>query len=67
VIPRKKRKVRLHLKENAPSVEGFFTGFWAGHYTVELPALIASPDSRIELDSQRARIPKHQVILMEEL
>jgi len=66
VIRRRKRRVRLHLVNNEPSVEGIFVGFWASHYVVAVPSIVTAQKS-VELEGPRVRVHKHQVLLMEDL
>lgn len=65
MIPRQRRKVRLHLVHNEPSIEGFFVGFWAKHYILELPEVLAKIDERQPIG--RAKVPREKVLILEEI
>jgi len=64
---RRKRMVRLHLRGDLPSIEGIFTGFWAGHYVIRTPSVVASEQQTLALDGQDARVPKEQVMFVQVL
>lgn len=63
--------VRLLMKDdNAPSVEGFFTGFWAGHYVIRVPktiTLVAGETATDSLDCVDLTVPRENVFAMQRL
>jgi hypothetical protein len=66
----KRRKVRLHLEGNAPSLDGVLVGWprWhAGHYVVKTPALVESEDRSVSLDGRAVWVPKERVLFCQEL
>lgn len=46
----RKRLVRLHMLDAAPSVEGVLTKIWRGHYVVAAPKVLEEPGVTHELD-----------------
>jgi hypothetical protein len=67
IVPRRKRRVRIHyLRDSAPSIEGVFKGFWAGHYIIAVPQIVNGSDP-IRFEGPSVRIHKSQVSLMEDL
>ncbi len=66
-MPRRKRQVVLHMKENVPSVEGFFTGFWAGHYVIAQPKVRVAEGQTDSLESLDLVVPRENVAFMERL
>lgn len=57
--------VRLHLAGDAPSVEGIFVGFWAGHYVLRVASVVSGADKTHELDGPEARIPREKVLIVQ--
>ena len=49
---RRRRLVRLHLPDPAPSVEGILAGRSAGHYRLLKPVLLEAPDRTRSLDGE---------------
>ena len=66
MLPRRKRRVRLHFFNNAPSIEGFFVGIWADHYVLRVPAILDKPGSSVPLEGPSVRVAK-QHCWMEDL
>lgn len=67
MIPRRKRRVRLHfVRDAAPSIEGIFKGFWADHYVIAVPALLNGQE-QVRFEGPTVRVHKQQVSLMEDL
>lgn len=64
---RRRRLVRLHLDGNAPSVEGVFVGFWAGHYVLRVATLIEAETRSHELEGTCVKVPREKVVLVQEL
>ena len=64
---RKKRLVRVHLEGDAPSLEGVFVGFWAGHYVLRVATLLEGADASVELDGASVRVPRERVLFVQEL
>lgn len=65
---RKKRLVRLHLQNDQPSIEGIFTGFWAGHYVLTTAKLIEAADRSYSFDGgPSVSVHKDRVLCMQEL
>lgn len=63
---RRRRHVRLHLAGDAPSVEGIFVGFWAGHYVLHTPAVLEAVDKTRSLEGN-LRVPRDRVLFVQEL
>lgn len=61
---RGKRKVRLHLNDNEPSVEGILAGRWAGHYVVLAASLLADGELPV---SGHVEVPAERVLLVQVL
>ncbi len=61
---RGKRRVRLHLDENRPSVEGILAGRWGGHYVVLAPNLLADGEVPI---SGHVEVPSERVVFVQVL
>jgi len=59
--------VRVHMKDSQPSVEGFFTGFWAGHYVIAASKVIVNERVTETLDGPDLVIPKGNVMFMQRL
>jgi hypothetical protein len=66
-VKRKRRMVRLHMKGSEPSVEGFFVGFWANHYVVELAKVLVGEDNTESLDGPDLVVPRENVVFMQRL
>lgn len=67
MLLRRKRRVRLHyLKDQAPSIEGIFKGFWASHYVIAVPTLLNGQE-QVRFEGPTVRVHKSQVSLMEDL
>ena len=64
---RRKRMVRLHLKDSQPSVEGFFTGFWAGHYVIRVAKILVGETETETLDGPDLVVPRENVVFMQRL
>ena len=70
MLPRRKRRVRLHLARNEPSIEGIFVGFWAGHYMVATPEVLTASHGDVHretVEGRYIRVPKPQVLFVEDL
>lgn len=63
---RRRRRVRIHLVDAAPSLEGYLVGLWRQHYVLALPELVEAPDRTIALEGQ-VRVPAGRVLFIQEL
>lgn len=67
----RKRLVRVHLKDDLPSIEGlvrtFVTDMNGGHYVVELARVLERADATVTLEGSRVRIPRERVAFIQEL
>lgn len=61
---RGKRRVRLHLDENQPTVEGILAGRWGGHYVVLAPNILADGDHQV---TGHVEVPAERVVLVQVL
>jgi hypothetical protein len=61
---RGKRRVRLHLADNQPSIEGILAGRWAGHYVVLAPNMLADGDMPM---AGHVEVPAERVVLVQVL
>lgn len=61
---RGKRRVRLHLDENQPTVEGILAGRWGGHYVVLAPNILADGDHKV---TGHVEVPAERVVLVQVL
>lgn len=53
----RKRRVRVHfLNDASPSIEGFFVGFWCGHYVIKAPSVIPRPGEDVPLGGPSVRV-----------
>jgi hypothetical protein len=59
-----KRRARLHLIDNQPSVEGILAGRWGGHYVVLTPTLLADGEMPV---SGHVEVPAEKVLLVQVL
>jgi hypothetical protein len=66
-VIRRRRLVRLHLEGEQPSVEGVLTGFWAGHYVLQLARVFETADASHSLEGPSVRVPRERVVLVQEL
>lgn len=62
----RRRLVRLHLEDPAPSIEGVLVGVVAGHYRLLKPELLEATDRTSQLDGElwvlKSRVVFVQVI-----
>lgn len=66
----RRRHVRIHQADPAPSVEGILVGKpWrnAGHYVVRRPGIIAAPEVTVESDAREVWVPREKVLFLEVL
>ena len=67
----RKRLVRLHMKNDLPSLEGLCRTFWTdwtgSHYVVELAKVVEGVDRTITLEGGRVRVPRENVAFLQEL
>ena len=64
---RRVRLVRLHLKGDAPSIEGLWKGQHAGHYRLEVPRVLAQVGSSEDLDGIDVLVPRENVLFVQRL
>ena len=57
--------LRLHLTENAPSIEGIHVGFWAGHYVLKGAKVWEATDRSSSVGD--VRVPRERVIFAQEI
>lgn len=63
---RRKRLVRLHLDGADGSVQGVFSGFWAGHYVLKVPEYVDQAGTTA-LEGRTVRVPQSRVLFIQEL
>lgn len=66
----RRRKVRVHLSGDNPSVDGLMAGRpWrhAGHYVIELAAVVTGEHTSQRLEGDRVLIPREKVVFVQEL
>lgn len=61
---RRRRMVRVHLKGDAPSMEGFYRGIWAGHYVLEVAKMHEAVDRAVPLEGL-VEIPRGNVLFLQ--
>ena len=62
----RKRRVRLHLKDNSPSLDGILVGFVDGHYLLKVARLVKSAEETISLEGD-IEVPKRNVLFLQRL
>lgn len=62
----KKRRVRLHLKNDAPSIEGILVGTVDGHYLLKIPRVLKAAGDTITLDGD-VEVPRSNVLFLQRL
>lgn len=60
------KKVRLHLLDGAPSLEGIYVGSKAGHYRLLNVGIIEAEGETVKMDGE-AWVPRDRVLLMQVL
>lgn len=63
---RRRRMVRVHLKSEEASLEGFYRGLWAGHYVLEVAKLHETADRSVDLGGL-VEIPRENVLFLQTL
>lgn len=63
---RGKRRVRLHLQANDPSVEGILQGRWGGHYVLLAPKLLEAPGRTLSMEGH-LEVPASRVVFVQVL
>jgi len=59
--------VRLHLKNNAPSIDGLLIGTVDGHYLLKVARLVkAGDDPDLQLDGD-VEVPRSNVLFLQRL
>jgi hypothetical protein len=61
---RAKRVARLHLKDNAPSVEGLLMGRFNGHYILQAPKILETKERTYSLDGW-LEVPAEKVLYVQ--
>ena len=61
---RGKRRVRLHLTDNQPTVQGVLAGKWGGHYVVLTPTILADGEVTV---SGHVEVPADRVLFVQVL
>lgn len=61
---RKKRRVRLHMVNQAPSVEGIWVNRAAGHYVLAAATLLEREDASHELEGE-LWVPRERVLYVQ--
>lgn len=67
ILKSRRKLVRLHMDGSRPSLEGILTGFWADHYLLTQPEIMAAPGETYALDGPEVRVPKTNVVFVEVL
>jgi hypothetical protein len=63
----RRRRVRLHLKNNAPSIDGLLVGTVDGHYHLKIARLVtAGDDADVQLDGD-IEVPRLNVLFLQRL
>ena len=62
----KRRRVRLHLNNDLPSIEGILVGNVDGHYLLKVARLVKSADETISLEGD-VEVPRRQVIFLQRI
>ena len=62
----RRRRVRLHLKDGAPSLDGLLTGSVDGHYLLKVARLVRAADETISLDGE-IEVPRRNVLFIQRL
>jgi hypothetical protein len=62
----RKRRVRLHLHDGNPSIEGVLTATVNGHYLLKAAKLLKSTDETISLDGD-VEVPRRNVLLIQRI
>ena len=63
---RGKRRVRLHLRGDDPSVEGILLGRYAGHYVLLTATMLEDEDTSVPLDGT-VEVPAGNVVFVQVL
>ena len=62
----RKRRVRLHLKNNAPSIDGIHVGTVDGPYVLKVARLVEVAEQTISLDGD-VEVPRSNVLFLQRL
>ncbi len=60
------RRVRLHMKDDTPSLEGFLTGTVDNHYRLAKPAILEREDRTVDLSGE-AWVARERVLFVQVL
>lgn len=60
----RRRKVRLHQLDPAPTIEGFLVNSWNSHYRLLKPIVLEAVGRSVELEGE-AWIPRERVVFVE--
>ena len=61
-----RRRVRLHLKDGSPSIEGVLFGTVDGHYLLKAARLLKSADETISLQGD-VEVPRQNVLFLQRI
>ena len=64
----RRRHVRVHQSDPAPSIEGVLVGKpWrnAGHYVIRKAGLVLAPGQTVDSDSKEIWVPRERVLFVE--
>lgn len=62
----KKRRVRVHLKDNAPSIDGLLVGCVDGHYLLKVARVVKNAEETISLNGD-VEVPRANVLFLQRL
>jgi hypothetical protein len=62
----KKRRVRLHLKDNSPSLDGILVGSVDGHYVLKVARLVKAAEETISIQGD-VEVPRRNVLFLQRL
>lgn len=60
----RRRRVRIHQKDDGPTLEGFLVRSWDDHYRLLRPVLWETPDRSHSLSGE-AWVPRERVLFVE--
>ena len=62
----KRRRVRLHLKDGSPSIEGILFGTVDGHYLLKAARLLKGPEETLSLQGD-VEVPRQNVLFLQRI
>ena len=60
----RKRRIRLHMKDGNPSIEGILVGTVDGHFLLKAVKLLKSTEETISLEGD-VEVPRSNVLLLQ--